>query len=97
MTVLQGYKTIILDDGFYLLSFPQNKQMKLIPVLTLYMQNIYKGGLAAEPVLYCIYNMPNFIKNVQFLREIFIRIVYTAHLLFSSAQINPAASNLAFQ
>ena len=50
MTVLQGYKTIILDDGFYLLSFPQNKQMKLIPVLTLYMQNIYKGGLAAEPV-----------------------------------------------
>ena len=50
MTVLQGYKTIILDDGFYLLSFPQDKQMGLIPVLTLYMQNIYKGGLAAEPV-----------------------------------------------
>ena len=50
MTVLQGYKTIILDDGFYLLSFPQNKQMKLIPVLTLYMQDIYKGELAAEPV-----------------------------------------------
>jgi len=24
--------------------------MKLIPVLTLYMQDIYKGGLAAEPV-----------------------------------------------
>ena len=52
MTVLQGYKTIILDDGLYLLSFPQDKQMKLIPVLTLYMQDIYKGGLAAEPVLY---------------------------------------------
>ena len=51
MTVLQGYKTIILDDGLYLLSFPQDKQMKLIPVLTLYMQDIYKGGLAAEPVL----------------------------------------------
>ena len=50
MTVLQGYKTIILNDGFYLLSFPQDKQMGLIPVLTLYMQNIYKGGLAAEPV-----------------------------------------------
>ena len=64
MAVLQGYKTIILDDGFYLLSFPWDKQMKLIPVLTLYMQDIYKGGLAAEPVLYCIYNMPNFIKNV---------------------------------
>ena len=71
--------------------------MKLIPVLTLYMQDIYKGGLAAEPVLYCIYNMPNFIKNVQFLREIFICIVYTVHLSFSSAQINPAASNSAFR
>ena len=46
MTVLQGYKTIILNDGLYLL----DKQMKLIPVLTLYMQDIYKGGLAAEPV-----------------------------------------------
>ena len=52
MTVLQGYKTIILDDGFYLLSFPLDKQMKFIHVLTLYMQDIYKGGLAAEPVLY---------------------------------------------
>ena len=50
MTVLQGYKTIILDDGLCLISFPQDKQMKLIPVLTLYMQDIYKGGLAAEPV-----------------------------------------------
>ena len=50
MTVLQGYKTIILNDGFYLLSFPQDKQMGIIPVLTLYMQNIYKGGFAAEPV-----------------------------------------------
>ena len=38
--------------------------MKLIPVLTLYMQDIYKGGLAAEPVLYCIYNMPDFHKKV---------------------------------
>lgn len=52
MTVLQGYKTIILDDGLYLLSFPLNKQMKFIHVLTLYMQDTYKGGLAAEPVLY---------------------------------------------
>ena len=50
MTVLQGYKTIILDDGLCPISFPQDKQMKLIPVLTLYMQDIYKGGLAAEPV-----------------------------------------------
>lgn len=50
MTVLQGYKTIILDDGLCLISFPQDKQMKLIPVLTLHMQDIYKGGLAAEPV-----------------------------------------------
>ena len=40
--------------------------MKLIPVLTLYMQDIYKGGLAAEPVLYCIYNMPDFHKKVKF-------------------------------
>ena len=52
MTVLHGYKTIILYDGLYLLSFPLDKQMKLIPVLTLYMQDTYKGGLAAEPVLY---------------------------------------------
>ena len=50
MTVLQGYKTIILDDGLCLISFPQDKQMKLISVLTLHMQDIYKGGLAAEPV-----------------------------------------------
>ena len=55
MTVLHGYKTIILDNGLYLLSFPSDKQMKLIPVLTLYMQDIYKGGLAAEPVEYFSY------------------------------------------
>lgn len=52
--MLQGYKTIILDDGLCLISFPQDKQMKLIPVLTLYMQDIYKGGLAAEPVEYLV-------------------------------------------
>ena len=28
--------------------------MKLIPVLTLYMYDIYKGGLAAEPVEYLL-------------------------------------------
>lgn len=72
MTVLQGYKTIILDDGLYLLSFPLDKQMKFIHVLTLYMQGIYKGGLAAEPVLYCIYNMPDFHKKVKFSTNFFI-------------------------
>ena len=29
------------------------------------MQDIYKGGLAAEPVLYCIYNMPDFHKKIK--------------------------------
>ena len=45
--------------------------MKLIPVLTLYMQDIYKGGLAAEPVLYCIYNMPDFYKKSKIFYEFF--------------------------
>ena len=67
--------------------------MKLIPVLTLYMQDIYKGGLAAEPVLYCIYNMPDFHKKVKFSTNFFIWV----RLSFSSAQINPAASTLPFR
>ena len=46
--------------------------MKLIPVLTLYMQDIYKGGLAAEPVLYCIYNMPDFYKKSKIFYEFFL-------------------------
>ena len=45
--------------------------MKLISVLTLYMQDIYKGGLAAEPVLYCIYNIPDFHKKVKFSTNFF--------------------------
>ena len=45
--------------------------MKFIHVLTLYMQDIYKGGLAAEPVLYCIYNMPDFYKKSKIFYEFF--------------------------
>lgn len=66
--------------------------MKLISVLTLYMQDIYKGGLAAEPVLYCIYNMPDFHKKIKFSTNFFILV----RLSFSSARINPAASNSVF-
>ena len=64
--------------------------MKLIPVLTLYI-DICKGGLAAEPVLYCIYNMPDFYKKIKFSANFFIWV----RLSFSSARINPSASNSA--
>lgn len=84
--MLQGYKTIILDDGLCLISFPQDKQMKLIPVLTLHMQDIYKGGLAAEPVEYFSYVAADSSRNCCFF--IFISFVPKFGLLKLSCIIS---------
>ena len=69
--------------------------MKLIPVLTLYMQDTYKGGLAAEPVLYCIYNMPDFHKKVKFFTKFFYMSPFVVFLCtdkFGSIQLCPSVT-----